>query len=133
PVLDVVQVEFDALFHFVDAIGLATPAIDLRPAGDAGLDLVALHVLVDEVPVLLIVSDRMRSGPDNGHAPLQHIDELWQFIQAGTAQERTEAGDAWVVAPRLDQGPGLLGVLHHGSELVDLDRLPVPAVAPLFE
>src|SRR5690242_15523891 len=41
PVLDVVEVVLDALLDR----GVAAPAVDLRPAGQAGLDLVAQHVL----------------------------------------------------------------------------------------
>src|SRR5438270_13193678 len=36
PVLDVIQVEFDALLDLFFIVDLAAPAVDLRPAGDAG-------------------------------------------------------------------------------------------------
>src|SRR5262245_44788271 len=41
PVVDVVEIVLDALADLVDRVGLATPAVDLRPAGDAGLHAVA--------------------------------------------------------------------------------------------
>src|SRR5688572_33478231 len=41
PVLKVIQVVFDPFFER----RVAAPAVDHRPAGDAGLDLVAEHVL----------------------------------------------------------------------------------------
>src|SRR5437762_1458899 len=45
PVLDVVEVVLDPLLDR----GVAAPAVHLRPAGDAGLHLVAQHVLRDLV------------------------------------------------------------------------------------
>ena len=51
PVVDVVEVVLDALLDLLGGVGLAAPAVDLRPAGDAGLDLVAGEVAVDDVVV----------------------------------------------------------------------------------
>src|SRR5437867_13217558 len=48
PVLDVVEVELDALLDR----GVAAPAVHLRPAGDAALHAVAAHVLGDALPEL---------------------------------------------------------------------------------
>src|SRR6267142_1300401 len=47
PVLDVIQVELDALLDFLFIVDLAAPAVDLRPAGDAGFYAVAREVTVD--------------------------------------------------------------------------------------
>ena len=47
PVLDVVEVELDALLDLFLVIDLAAPAVDLRPAGNAGLDAVAGEIAVD--------------------------------------------------------------------------------------
>ena len=47
PVLDVVEVELDALLDLLFIVDLAAPAVDLRPAGDAGLDAVAREIAVD--------------------------------------------------------------------------------------
>src|SRR5262249_4511703 len=43
PVLHVVQIELHAAHHLFDAVGFAAITVDLRPAGDAGLDPVAVH------------------------------------------------------------------------------------------
>lgn len=40
PMLQVKQVVFDAAFHFVQCVGLASVAANLRPTGNAGFDLV---------------------------------------------------------------------------------------------
>src|SRR4051812_41481633 len=47
PVLDVIQIELDALLDLLFIVDLAAPAVDLRPAGDAGLDAVAREIAVD--------------------------------------------------------------------------------------
>jgi hypothetical protein len=71
PVLDVVDVAFDALFDLFGRVDLAAPAVDLRPAGDAGLDLVAGEIAVDDLVPGLVVGvgvDRMRPRPDQRQA-----------------------------------------------------------------
>ena len=89
------------LAHLVEGVGFAAQAVDLRPAGDARLDLVAQHVALDQLAVLLVVGDGVRARPDDAHAALQHVDELRQFVQRGAAQEAPERRDARVVARRL--------------------------------
>src|ERR1051325_2116696 len=44
PVLDVIEVELDALLDLLFIVDLAAPAVDLRPAGDAGFDAVAREI-----------------------------------------------------------------------------------------
>ena len=51
PVLDVVEVMLDALLDLLARVGLAAPAVDLRPAGDPGLDPVAGEIAVDHLVV----------------------------------------------------------------------------------
>src|SRR3954470_24469993 len=51
PVLDVVKVMLDARLNLLLAVGLAAPAVDLRPAGDAGLDAVAREIAVHRLVV----------------------------------------------------------------------------------
>ncbi|MNR39620.1 hypothetical protein D3C85_1578440 [compost metagenome] len=73
----------------------------------------------------------MRARADQGHAALQHVDELRQFVDGGAADEAADGGDARVFAGGLLD---LLVVVHaHRAELVDLDHLTVPAVALLLE
>src|SRR5262245_46819131 len=63
PVFDVIQVVFDALLQR----GVAAPAVDLRPAGDARFDLVAKHVLGNPVLELLDEIGTFGPGPDDRH------------------------------------------------------------------
>src|SRR5918999_5584899 len=61
PVLDVIEIEFDALFER----GIAAPPVDLRPAGDARLDLMAQHVLREPVLELIDEERPLRARADN--------------------------------------------------------------------
>src|SRR5258705_10831012 len=67
PVLDVIQIELDALLDLLFIVDLAAPAVDLGPAGDAGLDAVAREIAVDglvEQPALQLALHRMGAGTD---------------------------------------------------------------------
>src|SRR6185295_365478 len=62
PVLDVIQIELDALLDLLFIVDLAAPAVDLRPAGDAGFDAMAREVAVDgfvEQPALQLALHRV--------------------------------------------------------------------------
>src|SRR5262249_54402919 len=48
PIADIGEVVLDALFHLLERVSFATPAVHLGPAGDARLHLVAEHVTLDE-------------------------------------------------------------------------------------
>src|SRR5574340_1136333 len=81
PVAQVIEIVVDARLHLVQGAGLAAIAVDLGPAGDAGLDLVADHIAFYQVAIDFIVRHGMGPGADDTHAALQHIDELGQFIE----------------------------------------------------
>src|SRR5205807_10642438 len=127
PVAQVIQVVVDARLHLLDGFGLAPQAVDLRPSGDAGLDLVALHVALDELAVHLVARDRVGARADYAHAALQYVDELRQLVERGAAHEGAERGDARIDAADLVD---LLAVLSdaQGAELVDDDLFAVDAV-----
>src|SRR5579884_39159 len=55
PIVDVVQIVLDALAHRFFAVDLAAIAVDLRPAGDAGLDVVAARVERDAAFIFAVV------------------------------------------------------------------------------
>lgn len=86
PVLDVVEIVFDASLE----IGVAAPAVDLCPAGDAGLDQVLLHIAGDLVLELGDEHGPFRAWADDGHVALEYVDELRQLIQARAAQKGAE-------------------------------------------
>ena len=51
PVLDVMEIMVEALRELLLGVGLAAPAIDLRPAGDARLDAMAGEIAVDDLGI----------------------------------------------------------------------------------
>ena len=137
PVLDVEEVVLDAPRDLLVGVGLAAPAVDLRPAGHARLDAVAGEIAVDDLviePVARLCLDRVRTRADQRQVALDRdVDELRQLVEAGLADEAADAGDARV-APGDElrgRGVGLVGI--HRAELVDLDLLVVEAEALLLE
>src|ERR1051325_2873008 len=101
PVLDVVEVVLDAVLHLLGAGELAAPAVDLRPAGDAGLDSVAGEIAVDRLVELAVLDglvDGVRPRTDQRQVALEHhVDELRQLVDRGLADEEADAGDARIV------------------------------------
>src|SRR5262245_15919538 len=121
PVFDVIQVVLDALLDG----GVAPPAVDLRPAGDAGLDLVTQHVLRD---LVLELRDEKRTlGPrsDNRHVALEHVPELGQFVDVGLAQELADWRPPRILFTGEHRSGFGFGVLVHRPELVNHERLAV--------
>ena len=137
PVLDVEQVVLDAALDLLFGVGLAAPAVDLRPAGDARLHAVAREVAVDDLVVELVRRlrlNRVRARPDERKVALEDdVEELRQFVEAGLADETPDAGHARVaLGDELRRvGVGVAGI--HRAELVDVDQLVVEAVALLLE
>ena len=125
------------MLELLGGVGLAAPAVDLRPAGDAGLDPVAGEIAVDDVviePVGGLGLERVRARADQREVALEDdVEELRQLVEAGLADEAADAGDARIALG--DQLGGVdVGLVDiHRAELVDLDQLVVEAVALLLE
>src|SRR6266481_651495 len=83
PALDVFDVVLDALLER----GIAAEPVDLRPAGDTRLHLVAQHVAGHGLPEPLDEDRSLGARPDDAHLPTQDIHELRQLVQAEAAQE----------------------------------------------
>ena len=75
----------------------------------------------------------MRARAHNGHAPLQYVEELGQFVKAGAAQEGTQAGNARVARAGLGDQVGAFVVHFHGPEFVHLEPAAIDAHAVLLE
>ena len=101
PVLDVVEVVLDALLER----GVAAPAVDLRPAGDAGLHLVAQHVLRNAVLELLDEERPLRPRADERHVAAEHVPELRQLVEVRAAQEACRAACTRGSSSRAQTGP----------------------------
>src|SRR5579862_818722 len=132
PVTQVLQVVTDALAHLLDAVGLAAQAVHLRKAGHAGTYLVPDHVAGNELAILLVVRHRVRSGADNAHPSLQHVEKLWQLIERGLAQEASDAGCPRIFFGGLGDHCAVLAD-PHAAELVDHDLFAIQTVTALTE
>ena len=93
----------------------------------------AQHVLGDALLELLHEGRPLRPRADEAHVAEHHVDELGELVEVEAAQPDPDRG-----APRiLRRGPHRTGVLlrivHHGPELVDLERLPIQGHALLAE
>src|SRR5216117_54629 len=129
PALDVVELVFDP---FLDR-GLASPAVDLRPARDARLHLVTEHVPGHPPPELLDEARALGARADEAHFTAQDVPELGQLVEAEASEEGPEARAPRIVRPRPD-GPGLaLGVHAHRAELEHAEALAVQAHPLLAE
>src|SRR4051795_11213137 len=136
PVLDVVVVPLDA----VAERGLAAQAVNLGPAGDPGLDAVAVAVAVDVVLEQPGEVRTLGTWADQAHVALEHVQQLRQRVERGAAQEGAEARAA-VVALNPAGGGVRRQVRHrerlgrgaHGAELAHLELTAVEAVARLAE
>src|SRR5437879_13720569 len=83
PVSDVVEIVLDALAQR----GVAAPAVDLGPAGDAGFDAVAGVVAGNGFAELLDENGTFGTWPNQAHVAAQYVDELGQLIETGLAEE----------------------------------------------
>src|SRR5882724_3739440 len=137
PVLDVIQVEFDALLDLLFVIYLATPAVDLCPAGDAGLDAVTREISVHgfvEQPALQFALHRVRARTDQREIALEHdVEKLRQFVEAGPADEAPDAGDAAVVLGHDLRGQRVGLIVVQRAKLEDVDALVVESETLLAE
>src|SRR5262249_60192879 len=103
----------------------AAPAVDRRPAGDAGLDAVAGEMAVDRLVELAVLDGLvagMRTRADQRQLAFEHhVDELRQFVDRSLADEAADAGDARIVLGRALLRPVVGHVAVERAELVDLD------------
>src|SRR5438445_690092 len=117
PALDVVEVTLDPPLDR----RVAPPSVDLGPARDPRLHLVAEHVARHPAPELLHEARALRARPDEAHLAPEHVEELRQLVEARAPEEDAERRAAWIIRARPD-GPGLLlGVHAHRPELQHLE------------
>ena len=97
----------------------------LRPAGDAGFDAVAEHVVGDFVFELVNKGRSLGTRADQRHLALEHIPQLRQLVDRPLAQESTDGGAAGITADRPHRAGGRFGVHPHRAELPDHERFAV--------
>src|ERR1700744_2914649 len=133
PVTQVIQVMFDAPLHLLDAVGLATKAVDLRPTRNTRLDPVAIDIARDHFLIEVVVLECMGTRSYDRHVATQHVVELRQFVEARAAQESAHFGDARIVARGLPDGAFWLDMQTHRAKLVNREYVTVCTFAFLLE
>ena len=84
PILDVKKIVLNTLPDLFLGIGLAAPAVDLRPSRDTGLHLVAREISFDNLVVEMTFGFSLhcvQAGSDEREAASDDVDQLWQFIE----------------------------------------------------
>src|SRR5579859_4145253 len=97
PVFDVEQIAFHAPDQMLRFARRAAVAVDLRPAGNPGLDPMTVRIGADDLVAELVLrlhADRVRPGADQRHVALEHVQQLRQFVEARAPQDGAEARDA---------------------------------------
>ena len=131
PVLHIPDVASYATFHLVYFLCLATEACHLAPSGDARLDKVAHHIVVDYLRVVVGLLHHVRTRTHDTHLSEEHIDELWHLVKIGLAHDVAPLCLTWVVERSL-YGVGILVHLH-ASELQTVEVLAVKTRTLLSE
>src|ERR1700730_9463366 len=106
--------------------------MDQRPAGQSRLDAAPEGGIPNDLVELAVVCDGMGARPDQGHAAVEHIEQLRQFIDACPAQPFANAGYTAVDCSGLNNRRP---VLHdeHGSKLVNRKAPAIETAAFLPE
>src|SRR5437879_684053 len=113
PALDVVEIVLDALLER----RVPAPAVDLRPAGHARLDLVAQHVARNLASEFVDKERPLGPRPDQAHLTSEHVDELRQLVEAPPAQEGARRRAAVVGRLRPHGSRGGLRIRSHRPKL----------------
>src|SRR5258707_9149385 len=139
PLADVLQIQFHPLFERHGA-----SAADLPQAGDAGADaetaaLPVFTILGEQI----VIAHLQRPGTEQAHMGLEYIEELWQFVNTGPAQELADGREPWIVLDFEHRPRDLIEVLNfaklflrfdnHRSEFVNPEHALVVTHAFLHE
>lgn len=127
-----IQPEGDVIYVVDVQLKLAGPAdavaaVHLRPASDAGPDLVAAVLLFG---VEGQVFQQQRPWANDAHVSLQYIVQLRQFIQRSLADKITHPGHALNIGQQITL---LVQLIGHGFELSDKKFLAAVARPLLAE
>lgn len=82
------------------------------------------------------VAGILGSRADDAHLALEDVDELWQFIQGGLAQEAADPSESRIIWGIEAEAVGIAdvgGIHDHGAELVAGEGLAVLAHPGLAE
>jgi len=79
-----------------------------------------------------VVCQRVWARSDERHLAFQHVEQLWQLVEAGAAQKAADFGDAIVASDSLADG-GTVFHNGHGAKFEDFDGCLIAASAALAE
>src|SRR4029079_12976654 len=93
PIFNIPEIILGALVNG----GVAAQAIDLGPAGEAGLFVVAVHVARHQAAKLLDEGGLLRAGAHQAHIAQQNVYEVGELVDGIAAQDGADAGAARIV------------------------------------
>ncbi len=114
--IDVPNIKSEA---FIPANGIAS--IDLRPACDAGTDLVSAHLLLG---IAVEIFHQQRPWANQSHFSAKHIPKLGELIEAHAPEKVAQSRNALGVRLR---------AVVHGSKFQDRERFSVQPWSGLTE
>src|SRR5262249_1953363 len=127
PVSNVINVMVESLFQ----ARIATPAVNLCVAGNAGA-----HHVPDVISPLFLAKLSCEFGTfgprsHEAHVSAQDVPELRQFIEAGTAQIKSDSRASRIAGYGPDRTEVSLGVLAHTPEFDDREASAIEPDAHL--
>src|SRR3990172_734937 len=125
--LDVVEIVAHALAHHLWITSFAAIPIDLRPAGYSGFDALTTRILLDDLAIVFVVSERMRPRPYDRQLSAKHIEELRKFVEAGTPEKPSNSRNTYIVTLRLHDHGAVLE--HRHCSVFDYANDPAPIAA----
>src|SRR5450755_2923051 len=132
PIVDIPKIVFDASFDRRGSGSWSPASVHLRPSCQPRLYTAPKCVIPNHLVKLIVVGHRMRAWPHQRHAAFQHVEQLWQLIDARLAQQRAQARYSLVGKLDLNDGRAILEDRHR-AKFVDLEASPVEAAAFLPE
>ena len=111
---------------------LARPAcciapINLCKASDAWEHVVTSHLFHR---IARQIFHQKWTGTDKAHFATEHVDQLWQFIEAGASKKFAKPAESLRIR---QQTPGGIPCVAHGAEFVDGERSPTQTRTLLLE
>ncbi len=131
-IVGVIEIMLDTLLHRFIGTGFTAEPIDLRPSGDARLDVPAPRIKLDPALEKAIMGDGVRARPDKRHFAFQNIDELGEFIERSPPQEAPDGSNATIVLGHLNDDIAIVQG-RHGAKFPDPKFFGVMSATPLAE
>src|ERR1700682_1862557 len=132
PIVDIPKIVFDASFDRRGSGSRSPASVHLCPSCQPRLYTAPKRVIPNHLVKLIVVGHRRGALPHQRHAAFQHVEQLWQLIDARPAQQRAQARYSLVGKLGLNDGRAVLEDRHR-AKFVDPEASPVEAAAFLPE